>query len=133
MNTRLIVIAVLALSPMISTAGNVVDERLQTYQSEGAKTFDVIAGKTMWTREFVQADGSKARACSSCHTTDVRQSGKHITTGKPIEAMSPSVNPQRLTDAAKIEKWFGRNCKWTMGRACTAQEKGDFLKYIQSQ
>ena len=133
MNTRLIVIALLALSPMIGTAGNVVDERLQTYQNEGAKTFDATAGKSMWTQEFAQADGSKARTCSSCHTTDIRQGGKHITTGKPIEAMSPSVNPQRLTDAAKIEKWFGRNCKWTMGRECTAQEKGDFLKYIQNQ
>jgi len=36
-------------------------------------------------------------------------------------------------DAAKTEKWFLRNCKWTMGRTCTAQEKGDFLAYFQSQ
>ncbi|HEY9051195.1 MAG TPA: DUF1924 domain-containing protein [Gammaproteobacteria bacterium] len=133
MKTPFILLSLLALSPAITNAGKVVDERLQTYQSEGAKTFEAAAGKAMWTQEFAQTDGSKARACSSCHTTDMHQAGKHITTGKPIEAMSPSVNPQRLTDAAKIEKWFVRNCKWTMGRECTAQEKGDFLKYIQSQ
>ncbi|HCS12500.1 MAG TPA: hypothetical protein DIW28_01710, partial [Zetaproteobacteria bacterium] len=44
---------------------------------------------------------------------------------KRIEPMAPSVNPERLTDPAKIEKWFGRNCEWTIGRDCTAQEKAD--------
>ena len=133
MNTRFIFLALLALSPVITTAGNVVDERLQTYKAEGANGFTAEAGQAMWTQQYTQADGSKARACSSCHTNNIRQTGKHITTGKQIEAMSPKANPERLTDAAKIEKWFGRNCKWTMGRECTAQEKGDFLKYIQSQ
>ncbi len=133
MKTHLIALTLLALTPAISMAGNVVDERLQTYQNEGAKTFDGTAGKTMWTKEFAQADGSKPRACSSCHTSDIRQPGKHIKTGKPIEAMSPAINPERLTDAAKIEKWFGRNCKWTMGRECSAQEKGDFLSFMMSQ
>ncbi|MEA3244387.1 MAG: DUF1924 domain-containing protein, partial [Pseudomonadota bacterium] len=33
-------------------------------------------------------------------------------------------------DGKKIEKWFKRNCKWTLGRECTAQEKADFLAYI---
>lgn len=133
MKTHYILLSLLALAPVITNAGNVVDERLKTYQSEGAKSFDAAAGKAMWTQQFAQADGSKARACSSCHTADVRQAGKHITTGKPIEAMSPSVNPQRLTDVEKIEKWFGRNCKWTLGRECTPQEKGNFLTFIQSQ
>lgn len=133
MKTNIIMLLMLSLSPMITTAANVVDERLQTYQSAGAKNFNAAAGQSMWTRQNDQADGSKARACSSCHTSDLRQAGKHITTGKTIDAMSPAINPQRLTDADKIEKWFGRNCKWTMGRECTAQEKGDFLKFIQSQ
>lgn len=44
--------------------------------------------------------------------------------------MKPAVNPERLVDAKKIEKWFLRNCKWTFGRECTAQEKGDFLTFI---
>jgi len=46
--------------------------------------------------------------------------------------MSPSVNPDRLTDSKKVNKWFKRNCKWTLGRECTAQEKSNFflIKYV---
>jgi len=56
-----------------------------------------------------------------------------VRTAKRIEPMAPSVNPERLTDPAKIEKWFGRNCEWTIGRDCTTQEKADFLAFIQSK
>jgi hypothetical protein len=47
--------------------------------------------------------------------------------------MAKSVNPQRLTDPGKAEKWFGRNCRWTLGRDCTPQEKGDFVALIRSR
>jgi hypothetical protein len=47
--------------------------------------------------------------------------------------MAPSANPERLADKAKIEKWLARNCKWTLGRACTPQEKGDVLVMIRSK
>ena len=57
----------------------------------------------------------------------------HVCTGKSIELMAPSVNPKRLTDSRLIEKWFKRNCKWTLGRECTPQEKGDLLVYLQTQ
>jgi len=50
-----------------------------------------------------------------------------------IDPMALSVNPERYTDPDKIEKWFLRNCKWTLGRECTAQEKGDVLTYLGSQ
>lgn len=39
--------------------------------------------------------------------------GRHATTGEPIEPMSAA---GRLADPAKIEKWFGRNCRRTVGR-----------------
>ncbi len=54
-------------------------------------------------------------------------------TGKAIEPLAPSVNPKRLSDTAKVEKWFTRNCKWTVGRACAPQEKGDVLSFIRAQ
>jgi hypothetical protein len=57
--------------------------------------------------------------------------GKHAKTGKAIEPMAPSVNPKRLSDEKQIRKWFSRNCKWTLGRECTAQEQGDVLLYLQ--
>jgi hypothetical protein len=47
--------------------------------------------------------------------------------------MAPSVNAERLTEAKKMDKWFLRNCKWTLGRACTAQEKGDVLMWLRDQ
>lgn len=47
--------------------------------------------------------------------------------------MAASVNPKRYTKMKKINKWFKRNCKWTLGRECTNQEKGDILKYLSQQ
>jgi hypothetical protein len=31
-----------------------------------------------------------------------------------------------------VEKWFKRNCNDVVGRACTAQEKGDVLAYVMT-
>lgn len=123
------------VSALISTSvlANTVDQRLQEYSTQGGKNFSADAGKAMWSREFKSAEDGKLRACTTCHSGDLRKSGRHAVTGKVIDPMSPAVNKDRLTDAEKIEKWFGRNCKWTYGRECTAQEKGDFLKFIQSQ
>ncbi|MFP5505018.1 MAG: DUF1924 domain-containing protein [Gammaproteobacteria bacterium] len=110
-----------------------VADALAGYQAEGAGPFDAQAGARRWTENFTDAKTGEAVSCASCHQVDLRQPGKHNRTLKPIEAMAPSANPQRLTDIKKIEKWFLRNCKGTWGRECTAQEKGDFLVYIQSQ
>lgn len=109
-----------------------VDDRLAAYQAEGAAEFSAERGKEMWFKGYVDAQGGKERSCTSCHTNNARVNGKHAKTGKPIKPMAPSVNPQRLTDGAKVEKWFKRNCKWTLDRECTAQEKGDFLSYLRT-
>jgi hypothetical protein len=78
-------------------------------------------------------DGGPARSCASCHTEDLTQAGRHARTGKPIEPLAPSVNANRLTDPKKVEKWLRRNCRWTLGRECSASEKADFLAYIERQ
>jgi cytochrome c553 len=91
------------------------------------------AGAAAWVRAHPQADGSAARSCASCHGDDLTQPGQHAKTGKRIEALAPSVNPERLTDPAKVEKWLRRNCRWTLGRECSADEKADFLAYIATQ
>ena len=49
------------------------------------------------------------------------------------DPMAPCVNPKRLTERRQAEKWFKRNCKRTLGRACTAQEKGDLLSFLRNQ
>jgi len=64
---------------------------------------------------------------------DLKKPGEHIRTGKVIDPMALSANPNRFSDAKKIEKWFRRNCKWVLGRTCTAQEKGNILLYLQNQ
>ena len=71
-------------------------------------------------------------ACAGCHGTSPKDHGKHATTGKDILPMAPSVNPERFADPAKVEKWFRRNCNDVLKRACTANEKGDFITYLVS-
>ena len=51
-------------------------------------------------------------------------------TGKPIAPLAPLANGERFTDLAFADKWFRRNCNDVLGRACTAQEKGDVLAYL---
>ena len=131
-----IVGSVLALGlfvvPMASWS-SVVDEQQASYQASGAGPFDAQKGEQLWQQEVMNAKDGRARSCTTCHGRNLRSSGKHAKTGKAIEPLSPVVNPERLTSAKKIRKWFKRNCKWTWGRECTPQEKGDFLSFIQTQ
>ncbi|ATX79428.1 protein of unknown function (DUF1924) [Mariprofundus aestuarium] len=113
-------------------AADVVEDLLNGYRSEGAGPFDAAAGRIRWQQQHLQANLEQQVSCASCHSPDLTQTGKHIKTGKLIEPLAVRVNPDRLTDAEKIEKWFNRNCNWTYGRACTAQEKGDLLLFIQN-
>lgn len=69
-------------------------------------------------------------SCSSCHTNNPAQPGAHSVTKKTIDAMAPAANPRRFSDPAKVDKWFRRNCKDVVSRACTAEEKGDVLAYL---
>ena len=94
---------------------------------------DASAGARAWVQQHRPDGADGQRSCATCHGTDLTQPGRHATTGKAIEPMAKSVNPKRLTDPAKTEKWFGRNCRWTLGRDCTPQEKGDFEQLIQSR
>ena len=71
-------------------------------------------------------------SCATCHTADPRQAGRHATTGKSIAPLAPTANPDRFTNPARVEKWFGRNCNDVLGRTCTATEKGDVLAWLLS-
>lgn len=98
-------------------------------QAAGAAAGNAARGKQLWVQQFKVA--GQQRSCATCHGINPGAAGKHLRTGKAIEPMAPAANPQRLTDAAKVEKWFKRNCKWTMGRECSAQEKSDFIAYLK--
>ena len=71
-------------------------------------------------------------SCASCHGNPPVSAGKHANTGKAIDPLAPAINPQALTDSAKVDKWFRRNCKDVLNRECTALEKGDVLTYLVS-
>ena len=133
MKTIAVAAALLAIHASPALADNVVDALLKQYEKQGATAFNAAAAQSMWTRDFVDAKTSDKRRCSTCHTEDLRRPGKQAVTGKVIEPLAPSANPKRLTDPEHIEKWFSRNCKWTMGRECTPQEKGDFLAMIRTK
>jgi cytochrome c peroxidase len=69
-------------------------------------------------------------SCATCHTETPVATGRHATTGKTIAPLSPLANPARFRDAAKVEKWFRRNCNDTLGRACTPAEKADLIAFL---
>ncbi len=133
MKRTLFAAALAALFWGVTAQADTVGDLLAQYAAAGGKDFSAANGEAMWTQENPDPEGGAARSCASCHTANLTQPGKHARTGKAIDPMAPSVNPERLTDAKKVEKWFLRNCKWTLGRECTPQEKGDFLSYIKLQ
>lgn len=108
-----------------------VDDLLSDYEAAGAGPFTEASGARLWTQEYPGKEGP--RSCATCHTSDPRKPGRHAVTGKAIEPLAPTVNPKRLSERGEIEKWLRRNCKWTLGRECTAQEKGDTLTFIKAQ
>ncbi len=80
-------------------------------------------------RRSVQADMPN---CAACHTADPRTEGRHVITGKLMKPLSPLANEARFTRAAKVEKWFGRNCREVVGRDCSAAEKADLIRFLLS-
>jgi len=72
----------------------------------------------------------KMPACATCHTDSPMQSGRHAVTGKSIKPLAPAANAERLSDSAKVEKWFARNCKEVVGRECSPGEKADFMAFL---
>jgi hypothetical protein len=83
-------------------------------------------------QQFFNTRQGRDWSCASCHGATPIQAGKHASTGKPIEALAPAVNPTRFTDPAKVEKWFRRNCNDVAGRECTPAEKADILAWLTS-
>jgi mono/diheme cytochrome c family protein len=113
-----------AASTCLQAAG--VNKVQDHYRDQGAGPFSFDRGEMLWNSQPYQG-----RQCAACHGPDLTQAGRHQRTKKPIEPMAASVNGKRYTDLKEVEKWFTRNCKWTWGRECTAQEKGDLLEYLK--
>jgi hypothetical protein len=97
----------------------------------GFKGFSADAGQAFF---MATHTGGKpdTPSCTTCHTNTVADGGK-TRAGKPIDPMAVSANPNRFTDMAQVEKWFGRNCNSVLGRDCTPQEKGDVATWLISK
>ena len=105
----------------------------QSYAAEAAArqagfTPSAKRGETLFRQRFAHND--KMPACTSCHTDSPLNAGQHAVTGKAIRPLAVAANGERFADLAKVEKWFGRNCKEVVGRACTPAEKADFVAYM---
>lgn len=127
---RAALLLLLALPTAGLAAADALPGLLDGYRAAGAADFDAARGAALWSRSHAAPDGGAARSCTSCHPADHAQAGTHARTGETIAPLSPRVAADRLSDPAEVEKWLGRNCKWTLGRECTPQEKGDLLSFI---
>lgn len=125
---KLVLLMLLGL-PLVTMAATPA-QILAELQAQAGGNASPERGKQLYHGKFA---GEKADSCSSCHTPNPREAGRHVRTNKAIDPLAPAVNPERFTDMAKVEKWFKRNCNEVLGRACTAQEKADFAAYVLSQ
>jgi len=124
-----LLIAVLTLVFALPAAANPIQDSYRAaakQENPGFRDFSADRGQVFYNAK------SGDLACASCHGNSPKSRGKHTKTGNDIQPMAPSANAQRLSDAAKVEKWFQRNCKDVLSRACSAQEKGDFIAYLLS-
>jgi cytochrome c553 len=130
---RIVCIALAALG-MVSTLAAAADSPaslMAQYAKQAGVPVSALAvprGAALYRTEHPGRDG-QAVSCAGCHSANPTQPGR-TRVGKRIEPLAPVANPQRFTDAAKVEKWFRRNCQDVLQRECSAQEKGEFIAWL---
>jgi hypothetical protein len=78
---------------------SVVDDYLNSLKQEVLKEnpnftgFDAKRGEEIFTSKHIGKKG-KEISCTTCHTSNLNNSGENIFTGKTIEALSPKANPK---------------------------------------
>ena len=124
---RIGTLAAALLAASLAQAADPLDAIATAARSDSSFSgFSAERGAALWGRK------GKDWSCSTCHTADPRKPGRHTVTSKTIQPMAPVSNPKRFTDAAKVDKWFKRNCRDVFNRECTAQEKGDVITWLRS-
>ncbi len=122
---------------LLTSAGSVLADTpaslVAGYTAEAAQaapgfTASTQRGQSFFTKEW--GVSSKMPNCTVCHGKNLKVDGKHVVTDKRIAPFSPAANPERFTNAKKVEKWFKRNCTEVVGRECTAAEKADFIQFV---
>ena len=120
--------AILGASAFAAQAGDTTPAaQLQRFEAAAGRTGNADAGRLF----FTSTHGSKW-TCASCHGETPTHVAKHASTGKPIEPLAPIANASALTDSARVDKWFRRNCKDVLARECTPAEKSDVIAFLVS-
>ena len=127
------VVLPLAIAAAFSAHAETANDMLARYTQEAARSQPGFAasaerGLTFFVRKWNVTD--KMPNCAACHTERPASDGSHVITAKPIKPLAPAANPERLSSAAKVEKWFRRNCTDVLGRECSAAEKADFVQFL---
>ncbi|MDR2195073.1 MAG: DUF1924 domain-containing protein [Gallionellaceae bacterium] len=130
--TKICLIA-LILSAMPAAFADTPSSLAAGYAADAAKaspdfTPSAQRGQTLFTKSW--GVSQKMPGCTACHGNDPKVGGKHVVTGKRIDPLAPSTNPERFTSLKKVEKWFKRNCTEVIGRECSAAEKADVIQFI---
>ncbi len=122
----LLVAAFTACPWVLAHAGDTtIAQQLAQWSAQAGAPGNAARGQT-----FFGSKHGGEWSCSSCHGTPPTRTGKHASTGKAIDPLAPAFNPKAFTDAARVEKWFRRNCKDVLSRECSAAEKADVLAYL---
>jgi hypothetical protein len=100
-------------------------QQLERFSAQAATPGQAERGRVF----FTSRQGGEW-SCASCHGNPPTKPGNHASTGKSIDPMAPAASPTVLTDTAKVDKWFRRNCKDVLQRECSAGEKADVLAYL---
>ncbi|MBK1663438.1 hypothetical protein CKO38_01540 [Rhodospirillum rubrum] len=90
--------------------------------------FDGRRGEALY--RALQTNDPEMTSCAACHGADPRAAGRHVKSGRAIDPVAVSANPERFDDIAKVDKRFTRDCKAVLGRACTALEQGDYARFL---
>jgi len=136
---RAFVIAAIITASSLAMAGDPARDAIITEYARqvraadpGFDTFSAARGEKLFRTKWSGGD-SRTPSCTTCHTDDPKNSGRNAKTGRPIEPVAVSVNPDRFTDPGDVEKQFKRDCESVLGRQCTALEKGDYITFMTGQ
>ncbi|HQS99054.1 MAG: hypothetical protein B7Y26_12205 [Hydrogenophilales bacterium 16-64-46] len=127
MKMRPLILALMSLFTA-SALADTPQQILAVYQQQAGQA-SATRGEAFFHAKITR-DG-QTESCASCHTDNPKAIGK-TRAHKRIEPLAPVANRDRLTDPAKVEKWFRRNCKDVLARECSAQEKADFVAFLIS-
>ena len=105
-------------------------ELLAGYEAEARRAEAGFRASATRGEQFFNARHGGEWSCATCHGNPPVGQGKHAKTGKAIAPLAPAANAERFADAAKVEKWFRRNCNDVLSRACTPSEKADVLAWL---